>query len=234
MLFTICLPGRCSYRFTICNLISKALQNPLHCHGYSLFDDGRMVLFRYESAEPTRVHPMQVWLTPYHSDEYAAQRPTDTSALGRIGNADLVRGISDAYSIQRMIREAEPSIAVYEDLIAATNRMVDDYHWLGQAELGNLRQQLAREAMLLERLAHQRNRISIDKARDGITDHQLVVGEFGAGVVKVHRVKFRAGHRYCPYDLFRFVSGAMILDDLLPCRHRYFASGRQYGMPTRR
>jgi len=120
------------------NLISKELQNPIHCHGYSLYDDGRMVLFRYDSDEHTRVHPMQVWQTPYYSDEYAAARPKDTSFLGRIGNADLVRGISDAYSIQRMIREAEPSMVVYEDLIAAAGRMVDDYHWLGHEEAGDL------------------------------------------------------------------------------------------------
>ena len=30
------------------------VQTPIQCHGYSIFDDGRMVIFREASAEPTR------------------------------------------------------------------------------------------------------------------------------------------------------------------------------------
>lgn len=57
------------------NVIRKEVANPIVCHGYSLFDDGTMVVFRATSEEPTRVHPMQVWQTPYVSDTYAAAQP---------------------------------------------------------------------------------------------------------------------------------------------------------------
>jgi MoxR-like ATPase len=124
------------------NLISKDLQNPISCHGYSLHDDGLMVLFRYDSDEATRIHPMQIWQTPYCSDEYLAAAPASGGFLGTIGNANLVRAISDAYSIQRLIREATPSLAVYEDLIRAVARMLDAYHWLGEAEAGDLQASL--------------------------------------------------------------------------------------------
>ncbi|WP_203718127.1 DNA repair ATPase, partial [Asanoa siamensis] len=125
------------------NLIRKEVANPLSCHGYSLFDDGTLVIFRATSDEPTRVHPMQVWQTPFQSDAYAARQPAGTGALARIGNADLVRGISDALSVSRMVGEMTPSIPVYEALIATCVRVFDHYHWLGEAELGDLRTPLA-------------------------------------------------------------------------------------------
>ncbi len=47
------------------NLVRKEVASPIHCHGYSIFGDGQMVVFRSTSNEPTRVHPMQVWQTPF-------------------------------------------------------------------------------------------------------------------------------------------------------------------------
>ncbi|MEU4699033.1 DNA repair ATPase [Nonomuraea dietziae] len=114
------------------NVIRKEVANPLPCHGYSLFDDGTLVVFRATSDEPTRVHPMQVWQTPYVSDTYAAAQPTGTGPLERIGNAELVRGISDCLSVARMVEEMAPSEATFEALIAACTRAFDHYHWLGE------------------------------------------------------------------------------------------------------
>ena len=121
------------------NVIRKAVANPLPCHGYSLFEDGTLVAFRATSEEPTRVHPMQVWQTPYVSDSFAAAQPVGTGPLERVGNADLVRGISDCLSVTRMVEEMAPSTAVFEGLIAACARAFDSYHWLGEQDLGDLR-----------------------------------------------------------------------------------------------
>ncbi|MFG1697603.1 DNA repair ATPase [Nonomuraea sp. NPDC049309] len=114
------------------NVIRKEVATPIVCHGYSLFDDGTMVVFRATSDEPTRVHPMQVWQTPYVSDTYAAAQPVGTGPLERIGNAELVRGISDCLSIARMVEEMAPSAGTFEGLIAACTRAFDSYHWLGE------------------------------------------------------------------------------------------------------
>ncbi|HEX8620195.1 MAG TPA: DNA repair ATPase, partial [Thermoanaerobaculia bacterium] len=120
------------------NLIRKEVVNPLTCHGYSLFADGRMVIFNAASNEPTRVHPMQVWQTPFVSDDHAAKAPKTGAYLEKIGNRDLVRGLSDSLTICRLIDEQTPSRATYEDLIAAASRIGDAYHWLGHAEAENL------------------------------------------------------------------------------------------------
>lgn len=89
------------------NLIERKLQTPLFGHGYARLEDGRVVVFASDSPEPTRVHPMQVWQTPFFSDEFAAAKPPATSFMGRIGNAELVRGISDLFSLVREIDSEE-------------------------------------------------------------------------------------------------------------------------------
>ncbi len=125
------------------NAIRKEVAAPILCHGFSLFDDGTLVVFRATSDEPTRVHPMQIWQTPYVSDAYAAAQPAGTGPLERIGNADLVRGISDCLSVARMVDGAAATTTGYEALIAACARIVDHYHWLGDADLGELLAPLA-------------------------------------------------------------------------------------------
>ncbi len=121
------------------NLIEKSVAAPIVCHGYSLFADGRMVVMRSASNEPTRVHPMQVWQTPFTSAEHAASAPTDGSYLAKVGNADLVRGLSDALSLARLARADKPVRSTFEDLLALATRATDAYYWLGHADAGDLR-----------------------------------------------------------------------------------------------
>ncbi|CAM3438401.1 DNA repair ATPase [Stackebrandtia soli] len=125
------------------NVIRKEISNPISCHGYSIFDDGTMAAFRSTSEEPTRVHPMQVWQTPFVADTYAAALPVGNSPLERLGNAELVRGISDALSVPRMVADMEPSTEVFEALIAACTRALDSYYWLADEEVGELAEPLA-------------------------------------------------------------------------------------------
>ncbi|WP_140919241.1 DNA repair ATPase [Limnobaculum xujianqingii] len=112
------------------NMIERKLQNPLFGHGYAMLEDGRMVLFEGQSDEPTRIHPMQVWQTPFYSDEYAALQPAKNSFFGRIGNAELVRGISDLYHIAREIEQQQISSQLYEKLSLDAKRLIDIYYWL--------------------------------------------------------------------------------------------------------
>ncbi len=120
------------------NMIQKTLQKPIYGHGFCTFDDGLALIFRSEDDKPTRVHPIQVWQTPFLSDEYNANTATNNSFLGRIGNAELVRGISDLFSIIKMIQGQSASVAVYETLIDTCQRILDMYHWINAKECGHL------------------------------------------------------------------------------------------------
>ncbi|MFC8246497.1 DNA repair ATPase [Streptomyces chartreusis] len=125
------------------NTIRKEMAAPLSCHGWALLDDGALVVLRAESAEPRRVHPAQLWNSPYVSDTHAAAQPVGTGPLARVGNADLVRGISDCLSITGAVAETTPTSEVYEALVAACVRVADTHHWLADTELGDLNTPLA-------------------------------------------------------------------------------------------
>ncbi len=116
------------------NLIKKQLANPIYCNGMALADSGRLVLFSAQS-EPSRIHSMQIWHTPYASPEYISELPESTSFYGKIGNKELVRGISDLYSITRLIDNQSVSQKLYEELADNTSRLFDSYYWLSEPEL---------------------------------------------------------------------------------------------------
>ncbi|WP_304452315.1 DNA repair ATPase [Nocardiopsis sp. YSL2] len=137
------------------NTIRKEVANPIVCHGYSLFDDGTMTVFRDGSGEPTRVHPMQVWRTPFVSDVYAAAQPAGTGPLERIGNADLVRGVSECLSVARIASDMRPSTEVFEALIASCRRVSDQFHWLGEPELGDLAEPLSQVRATAEKVLEE-------------------------------------------------------------------------------
>lgn len=119
------------------NMISKKLQNPIVGHGYALAENGTLVIFSAED-EATRIHPMQIWRTPFFSDEFASQQPESNTFYGRIGNASLVRGISDLYSISRVIDNQIVSSRLYEELVKDARRMFDDHYWMSDKQVGDI------------------------------------------------------------------------------------------------
>ncbi|MFF7546246.1 DNA repair ATPase [Streptomyces canus] len=125
------------------NMIRKEVGGPLSCHGWALFDDGTLVVLRADGDEPQRVHPVQLWNSPFVSDTHAAARPVGVGSLARVGNADLVRGISDCLSITRAVTETTPTREVYEALATACVRTTDSHHWLAEPGLGDLHEPLA-------------------------------------------------------------------------------------------
>jgi hypothetical protein len=120
------------------NMIRKDLQTPLLGHGFARFDNGTAMLFSTESEEPTRNHPMQVWRTPFFSDNHFAAKPVVQSVLGKIGNAELVRAISEFYTLIRQIRDQHPNTVLYEDLIKNCSEVLDSYHWIDKSETGSI------------------------------------------------------------------------------------------------
>lgn len=138
------------------NLIKKQLQNPIFCHGYALADDGTLVLFTSDD-EPTRIHPMQIWQTPFVSEEFGQTHVESSSFYGKVGNKELVRGIADLYSVIRLINNQSVSQKLYEELIANARRLFDRYYWLGEKELaqisGSIGQIIATSELVIDEFA---------------------------------------------------------------------------------
>ena len=120
------------------NLINKTLQNPIRGHGFGFYNDGRMIIF-YAEKEASRIHPVQIWQTAYYSDVFASQQTQSPSFFGKIGNTDLVRGISELYSISKSIHHKKISANHYNDLIKHCSTIFDAYYWLDSDELQPIR-----------------------------------------------------------------------------------------------
>ena len=134
-------PDAGQYALFSYNLITRTLQSPIYGHGQSIYHNGRAVVFSAD-PEPSRVHAMQIWQTPFCSEEYASLQPEDNSFFGKIGNAELVRGVSDLYSIAKLIAVKTPSEHHFNDLVKESAQLFDKYHWLNDENLAELNQVL--------------------------------------------------------------------------------------------
>ncbi|MEY4563244.1 MAG: hypothetical protein RLZZ618_2521 [Pseudomonadota bacterium] len=137
VLYVFYEPDSGHYALFTYNLINKTLTAPIQANGYARLPDGRVLVFQADSGEPTRMHPMQVWQTAFASEEHASAQPAASGFFGRIGNADLVRGVSELMGIARAVREQTPTRTAYEDLIRQCTRVSDAYFWLDAPETGN-------------------------------------------------------------------------------------------------
>ncbi|WP_031507542.1 DNA repair ATPase [Streptomyces megasporus] len=120
------------------NLIRKEAAAPVPALGHALFEDGTLAVLRESDGtgeDAARTHTVQVWRTPYVSEAHAAAHPTGDGPLARVGNAELVRGISDCLSIARMAEDTPTGVAALEAVVAACARVFDRHHWLASPDL---------------------------------------------------------------------------------------------------
>ncbi|WP_416874191.1 DNA repair ATPase [Kitasatospora sp. SC0581] len=125
------------------NSVRQEAAAPLPCQGYALLADGTLIALRPAEDGPTRLHPVQLWQTPFTSERFAAEQPPGSGPLARIGNADLVRGLADCLALARLAAAGAGTPAGHQAVLAACTRTADRHHWLGQDGLGDLAAPLA-------------------------------------------------------------------------------------------
>ncbi|MCG8517369.1 MAG: DNA repair ATPase [Pseudomonadales bacterium] len=117
------------YRY---NLIRKQADTPMIGHGFALFENGHLAIFNADQ-EPTLVHPLQVWTTPFMSESYHARDSVNNdSLLGRIGNPELVRGIAELNTIVGLVERPQVSEQHFTSLIRTTDRVLDQFYWISE------------------------------------------------------------------------------------------------------
>lgn len=119
------------------NIIRRQLLTPVFGHGHAHLQDGRMVIFSAE-AEPVRNHPVQIWQTPFFTEEYAAEQTSSHSFLGRIGNAELVRGVSDLYGLAREACTTSVTASRFLGLGRHVAFLFDKYHWFAHEHIASV------------------------------------------------------------------------------------------------
>lgn len=118
------------------NLIEQKAENPTICHGYSIFENGEMCLFRADD-EPKKHHAVQVWQTPYTNPDFLIDTEQD-SYLQKIGNKDIVRAMAECHEALKLIDKEDSYANLYVDLIKLCTDILDSYHWISQKEAYSL------------------------------------------------------------------------------------------------
>ena len=114
------------------NLIEQKAENPTICHGYSIFENGEMCLFRADD-EPKKHHVVQIWQTPYTGPDYKAE-VSNNSYLSKIGNKEVVKAMAECNELLNLIHKDHSYSGLYVDLIKISTDILDTYHWLDKKE----------------------------------------------------------------------------------------------------
>ena len=122
------------------NLISQAVESPIWCHGFSLYDDGQLVYFKAQS-EPQKHHTLQLWQTPFVAAGHELHKNTD-SFLYKIGNRDVVRCMAECQDILNLMEKDESYAGLYVDIVKLANDISDSYFWVDKEEAFNLKEVL--------------------------------------------------------------------------------------------
>lgn len=123
------------YRY---NLIQKQVDTPMVGHGAALLENGHLAIF-YAEDEPTLVHPIQVWDTPFMSERFHAQDAVrNDTPLGRIGNPELVRGIAELNSIVQLASEQQATERHFNAIIRRVDRTLNQFYWIGEPDFSTI------------------------------------------------------------------------------------------------
>ncbi len=130
VLYAYVRPETGSYQLLSYNVVRREMGTPIQCRGYARFPDGLIVTVR-DASEAQRVHTIGIYTSPFCDfDRYVPPVASD-SFFGRIGNAELVHGISECLSVGRDGADTPFNAASYEALIGRSSRLLDTYAWLG-------------------------------------------------------------------------------------------------------
>ena len=107
-----------------------------------LFRSGEMLLFKAQQ-QPQKHHAIQIWQTPYVGEDYVPPTNTD-SYLYKIGNRDIVRGMSECHFILGLIDKEDTYAGLYVDLVKEATDVLDSYFWINHEDAASLGEPLAR------------------------------------------------------------------------------------------
>ncbi|HSP43519.1 MAG TPA: DNA repair ATPase, partial [Luteolibacter sp.] len=109
-------------------MIRQRVEERITCHGYSLFPNGHLLLFRAD-GEPQRHHMVQLRQTPFHLPGHEPPGKTD-AFLYQVGNREVVRCLAECNEVMTLVRKPDPYAELYTDLVKQCGTILDTYPWL--------------------------------------------------------------------------------------------------------
>lgn len=110
------------------NIIAQQVETPTICNGYTVFPDGKLILFRSEE-EATKHHMVQIWQTPY-SAEVIENPDKKDSEIFKIGNKNIVKAMAECQELITLVNKEDSYEGLYDDISKKANDIVDSYFWI--------------------------------------------------------------------------------------------------------
>ncbi len=149
------------------NRVRQEAAAPVSGQGWALFDDGGLTVLRATpETAASRMHPVQVWDTPFADEQHhAATTSAVEGPLARVGNAELVRCVAECLAVARMAGELAPGAEVFRSVAETCARTADRYPWLDGDGLGALHEPLAELRETADRIVEEHAREEAARAR---------------------------------------------------------------------
>ena len=109
-------------------LIAQRVEERIVCHGFSLFADGHLVLFR-AGDEAQKHHTIQLRQTPFHQPGHEPPGQRD-AFLYQVGNKEVVRCLAECHEVLTLVGRENPYAELYGDLVKRCGAILDAYPWL--------------------------------------------------------------------------------------------------------
>ncbi|MEX1118396.1 MAG: DNA repair ATPase [Terrimicrobiaceae bacterium] len=113
-------------------LIAQKVEERITCHGFSLFPNGHLVLFRGDN-EPQKHHMIQLRQTPFYQPGFEPAGKRE-AFLYQVGNRDVVRCLAESNEILALAGKDNPYAELYTDLVTRCTGILDGYPWLSSEE----------------------------------------------------------------------------------------------------
>jgi len=113
-------------------LIAQKVEERITCHGFSLFPNGHLVLFRADN-EPQKHHMIQLRQTPFYQPGFEPAGKRE-AFLYQVGNREVVRCLAECNEILTLAGKDHPYAELYTDLVTRCTGILDGYPWLSSEE----------------------------------------------------------------------------------------------------
>jgi len=113
-------------------LIAQQVAERIVCHGFSLFPNGHLLLFRAD-PEPQKHHSIQLRQTPFYEKGHEPPGRRD-AFLYQLGNKDVVRCLAEVHEISSLVHRRQPYAELYADVVKRCAVVLDAYPWLAHAD----------------------------------------------------------------------------------------------------
>jgi hypothetical protein len=118
------------------NIIQQAVETPIICNGFTIFNDGSLIYFRTE-AEATRHHQVQIWETPY-MEMLQENEAKKNHPLYKVGNKQIVQAMAEAQEVIQLVNKEDSYEGLYEDILKKSGNLLDAYFWIQDEALAGL------------------------------------------------------------------------------------------------